>query len=270
MRIGFHIPISRGWKKAVSYAQSLGCQTMQVFSHNPRSWGGFSQAKEVKLLLPAAGIKPLIIHAAYVVNLASSKYGEKSRALLLRERARGKEWGADFLVFHPGSGEREILYRNLEILSQHFSSPPYLTIENTSGGGRRLGKELREIEEILRLFPYLRFCLDTAHLFQQGCNLASARGRRHLFRSLEGKIGEEKLAMVHLNDSLSPLSSHFDRHWHIGRGRIGEQGMREILRAFFPRDIAVIMETPGIGSEMDRINMQKARVLSEDRLFHGY
>jgi len=264
LRIGFHIPLSRGWCKAVDYACSLGCQTMQVFSHNPRSWGGFSEEKGVKSLLHAAHIKPLIIHSAYIVNLASSKYGEKSCELLLRERARGKEWGADFLVFHPGSGDKKTLYQNLENLSPHFSSPPYLTIENTSGGGRRLGKDLREIEEILCLFPHLRFCLDTAHLFQQGCNLASRRGRRHLFRFLGGKVGKEKLAIVHLNDSLTLLSSHFDRHWHIGRGRIGERGMKELLKEFSHRDIAVIMETPGIGSEMDRINMQKARALCGD------
>jgi len=261
LRIGFHIPLSGGWRKAVDYACLLGCQTMQVFSHNPRSWGGFSEGKNVKLLLHAANIKPLIIHSAYIVNLASLKYGEKSRELLLKEREKGKRWGAEFLVFHPGSGDKKTLYQNLEILSQHFSSPPYLTIENTSGGGRRLGKDLREIEEILCLFPYLRFCLDTAHLFQQGYNLASRRGRRHLFRFLGEKIGEEKLAIVHLNDSLTPLSSHFDRHWHIGRGKIGERGMQEMLREFSRRDIAVIMETPGIGSEMDRINMQKARAL---------
>jgi len=261
LRIGFHIPISRGWKKAVDYAQSLGCQTVQVFSHNPRSWGGFSKEEDVKALLHEANIKPLIIHSAYIVNLASIKYGEKSRELLLKEREKGKEWGAEFLVFHPGSGEKKLLYRNLEILSENFSSPPYLTIENTSGGGRRLGKDLREIEEALRLFPYLRFCLDTAHLFQQGFNIASSRGRRYLFCFLDRRIGDERIKIIHFNDSLTPLSSHLDRHWDIGEGRIGRKGMREILKEFSQREVSLIMETPGIGSEKDRVNMRKLLAL---------
>ncbi len=263
MKIGFHVPIGKGWEKAISYAESTGCETIQAFCHNPRSWEGFSKKKGIKEIISKSRIKPLILHSAYVVNLASSLYGEKSVELLLREREKGKEWGAEYLIFHPGSGEKEILYKNLEKLSGDFSTPPYLTVENSSGG-KKLGKTLSEIEEVLLKFPFLRFCLDTAHLFQEGGDFSSGEGREKIFSTLSKEIFKRRIKVLHLNDSLTPLSSHIDRHYHIGKGKIGEEGMREIIRYFLNKEIYLIMETPGIGSKWDFINMKKVKSIIEE------
>ena len=257
MKVGFHVPLSKGWPRAISYAKELKCETIQVFSHNPRSWNCFSLHRfPVKVELEKENISPLIIHSAYVVNLASSKFGKRSIELLVKEACMGREWGAKYLVIHPGSGPLEVLIRNLEKLPKFLEIE--VLIENTSGGKSRRGQNIEELTQIFQRFPSLGFCLDTAHAFQSGYDISSREGVREFFQIIEKFIGLERLKIVHLNDSLTPLGSHIDRHAHLGQGYIGAEGLREVLRYLKERglEIPLIMETPGIGSFMDEENMK--------------
>ncbi len=266
--MGFHIPLAKGWKKAITYAESLGCECIQVFPHNPRSWEITSKDTfPVREALLSRGIRPLIIHASYLVNLASARFGERSLKLLKEEIRRGKEWGAEFLVFHAGSGDIEVLRENLKKLRDDKRIK--LLVENTAGGGKRVGRFVEEIEYLLNTFPSLGFCLDTAHAFQAGYDLSSPRGVKDFFQKIEKSIGLEKVKLLHFNDSLTPSASFLDRHAHLGEGYIGGRGLREILCYFLGRNIPVIMETPGIGTSWDRSNMGYIRELLKEIEFSG-
>ncbi len=269
MRIGFHLPL-RGWHDLITHALSLQCQCLQIFSHNPRSWSGFrriilTEVFEFQRELKKAGISPLIIHSSYLVNLASPQFGEKSIRLLLKELEWGEKVGAEYLVFHPGSGEEEIFLKNLKLLLQNYTGKIKILIENTSGGGRKLGGQLEEIERWLKHLPdpRLGFALDTAHAFQQGYEISSSQGMKIFLKKIEEKIGK-KLLLLHLNDSLSPCGSHRDRHWHIGEGRIGKESLSTLLKLLMHKDLPVIMETPGIGTEKDFQNLRKIKQILKE------
>ncbi len=140
-----------------------------------------------------------------------------------------------------------------------------LLLENTSGGGGKLGYRFEHLAGVLDAVntgPQLGVCLDTAHLFQAGYNIRTRRGLMATVKEFEGCLDPARIHLIHLNDSLTPLGSAHDRHWHIGRGFIGRRGFRRILRHPLFSRLPMIMETPKQNDDDDKQNMKAARRLS--------
>jgi len=272
MRIGFHISISRGLLKALDEAHSLGCNTIQLFSRNPRGWSArplndndlrvFSN-RRLEL-----DIHPLIVHIPYLPNFATpnKELLKRSVAVLMEELIRTERLGGDFLVTHIGRAKNgkkeEALQRVIDALNEALSAVDnsvVLLLENTAGGKNEVGssfEELREIIEKVERKERIGICYDTAHGFQAGYDIRDERGVEELFKRMEKTVGLNRLRCVHLNDSKTEFASHIDRHWHIGKGRIGETGLRAFLNHPALGDIPVIMETPKKSPNDDAENIK--------------
>jgi deoxyribonuclease-4 len=289
MRFGFHIPITGGLGKVPSRAVERGCDTIQIFSRSPRLWRSRELKEDEVALFRAgiaqAGIQPLVIHSQYLVNLASSDASlwERSWRSLAEDFRRAEALGAQFVVSHPGSrGEgslTEAIRRAAEgircalnVGARHGSASlttgaaPML-LENTAGGGSLLGgnfEELAAIAEACGSPESVGLCLDTAHAYEAGHDIASKEGLEAVLSELDRLFGLDRVRVVHANDSATALGSRRDRHWDVGEGRIGEAGFRLILSHPRLRQLPFIMETPTFELERDLRNMARIRRLASE------
>ncbi len=256
MRLGFHLSIAGSFMRALHQARLLGCQALQIFVQNPRSWKWRVVApQEIREFTGArrqSGLSPLAVHLGYLPNLAAGDplLSRRSRERLCRELALARDLEADYLVIHPGHGPLEpaSFKRVAEALAQAVSRvgpPPLVLLENTAGQGRELGWQPAQLARIMALSGVpLGLCLDTAHAYAAGYDLGSAGGVGRLLGEIAQGMGLHLLKMLHLNDSQAPLGSRRDRHGHLGRGAIGLNGLRQFCRHPCLRPEAAIMETP--------------------------
>jgi deoxyribonuclease IV len=289
--IGIHLPLGGGMVKAAERADEIGAAALQVFADNPTAW---RRRTEPPRELPAfrarledLGLAPTATHAAYLINLAGSDeaFWARSVTALAAELRMGAAYGAAFVNVHVGSHRGdgpaagvERLGRGLAAALDEASSVdampegsgawPLLVLENSAGGGDGIGSTAEELAEIAEAAlaagvteGRFGFCLDTAHLWGAGYDLADPQALDDLLVRFDRLIGPQRLSMLHLNDSKVALGSHGDRHQHIGAGMIGERGMRAVL--VHPRLAAVpaYLETPGMDDGWDARNMERVRAL---------
>jgi deoxyribonuclease-4 len=248
MRIGIHTSIAKSYLDALESARKLGCNALQIFSASPRMWqGGPARIPEVDAQAFRARrdqlrLGPLVIHANYLINLASEQRMLQTRSIQAfhDEIVRAMALGADFLVVHPGArGESttgQAISTIIESVKQASKRAPMsglrILIENTAGMGTAMGARLEEVGEILaglRNLP-VGACLDTAHLFAAGYDIKSETGLASTIGQIDGAIGLENVPVFHMNDSKIPLGGRVDRHEHIGKGKIGAVAFARILR----------------------------------------
>ena len=266
--------------KAARRARQIGATALQIFSDNPTAWRRRPEppADAPKFAAYAAehGIDPVVIHASYLVNLAGSAepFSSQSRANLIHELQRAPQYGARLVNTHIGShrgmghaaGLRRIV-ENVDTILAETPGTTLLVLENSSGGGDNIGSTIEQLAEILdgvdaTLANRLAFCLDTAHLWGAGYDIASADGARRVLDRFDELVGMERLRLVHLNDSRAESGSRNDRHEHVGAGRIGPAGLGAILRdPRLPAQTAVMLETPGVDEGYDAVNMRRALLL---------
>jgi len=204
-------------------------------------------------------LKPLVIHANYLINLASidPRIRAQSIASWRGELDRAKAIGADYLVVHPGSCKDQSPEQGMEALALGLAesaagfSAPALTVllENTVGRGYQLGRRFEELRLIRDLATRetdlaIAYCLDTCHLFAAGFNIAEAAGLKETVASADEILGLDNVRVIHANDSQGALGSRIDRHANIGDGQIGEAGFRRILNHPKLRGKPFILETP--------------------------
>lgn len=237
-----------------------------------------ADVRKLKAVRERFDLRPLAIHDNYLINLAAEDAGvrERSIAALRGEVRRALAIGAEHLVMHPGSYGGQGLDRGVVTLVRALREAirglkidgPLLLLENTAGGGTRLGgrfEELSAIRELAAGDAEIGFCLDTAHCLASGYDVASAAGLRETVRLAEEILGIERVKVIHANDSKAPLGSHVDRHEHIGKGRIGDDGFRRILAHPHLRAKPFILETPLDRAGDDRRNMERLKSLCRRR-----
>src|SRR6266446_1596455 len=248
LRIGIHTSIAGSYLNALESARKLGCNALQIFSASPRMWqGGPARIPDVDAQAFRARrdelrLGPLVVHANYLINLASEQRMLQTRSIQAfhDEIVRAVSLGADFLVVHPGArGEAKTEHAVstiVESVKQASKRAPMgnlrILIENTAGMGSAVGARLEEVGEILaglRDVP-AGACLDTAHLFAAGYDIKREGGLASTIGQIESTIGLENVPVFHVNDSKIPLGGHVDRHEHIGKGKIGAEAFARILR----------------------------------------
>lgn len=270
MRIGMHVHVAAGYVKAVEHAKAIGCDALQVFSTNPRSYRttAINEAalENFAQLRREAGLDPCAIHTPYLINLASAdpKIAAGSLNLLRNDLAVAARGGMRFVNTHLGSyGTRDrdegfaAICRALETALEAIEPGVYLVIENSAGAGNLAGGTLEELAAFLRSVPHpqLGFCLDTAHAWASGYAIDTKEGVDRFIEQAEREIGVDRILMFHFNDTEVELGASRDRHWHIGEGRIGFTGFRALLAHPELREKTAILETPG-NDEDDARNMQ--------------
>lgn len=281
-RLGAHISISGGIWKALERGRALGCDTVQIFTKNARSWRAKAlteeEIEEFLKVKESTGIDPVVAHDTYLINLASPKEDVYSRSIeaLWEELKRASALRIPYLVMHPGahlgSGEEEGLYRIARAINLIHQRGPDLGVmillEITAGQESSLGcsfEQLARIVEMLEEDQRVGICFDTCHAFAAGYDLSSEEGYQKTFEELDDVLGLERLKVIHLNDSKAPCGSRIDRHEHIGRGEIGLEAFRRLLNDERFADLPFIIETPkgktSEGEDWDRVNLSTLRSL---------
>ena len=271
MKLGMHLSIAGGLAKSLDRAQTLGCQALQIFLQNPRGWRWRSVPRlEINNFLETRQLHKIdlvIAHLSYLPNLAAAdnQLYFRSWERLRQELALGKSLGLDYLVCHPGHAcADEVSFgrvaSGLNRLISELPPPPLILLENTSGQKNELGHRIFHLQRIITLSQApVGICLDTAHAFAAGYNLRLAAGRKLLRQEITSGTGLQALKLIHLNDALFPCDSHRDRHWHLGQGAIGLQGMKKFLHSVSPWVEGVILETPKKNQYDDERNLAVAR-----------
>jgi len=279
MRLGFHVSISGGFSLAVQRAQELGCSTMQIFCRNPRGWMVKSLDKddvaEFKRLRALHDINPVFVHTNYLINLASTKPDlyERSIEQFVIDLERTELLGAEYLVTHLGSASGqepgwmvERVAAALNMAMKLHKPQATILLENTAGEKGDVGYTFEQVSDVivkLSNTDKIGICYDTCHGFAAGYDIRTMQGVEAVAEKIESTVGLDRLKGMHLNDCLRDLDSHVDRHWHIGEGKIGENGFKAILTHKAFRDVPKIMETPKETEEDDPRNMKKVRSLAK-------
>ncbi len=276
-RIGVHVSIAGKIWESLERAKALGCNTMQIFSRNPRLWQASefdpSDIENFKKLKADYDIAPVAVHIPYIINLATPIDGlyKKSMAAYIEDIARADALGVEYVVTHLGShvgtGEDKGIRRFGDALNQIINKTrpkTMILLENTAGSGSCIGYRFEHIERIIDELDHperVGVCLDTAHTFESGYDIKTKKGLEKTLKDFDKLIGLDKIKVVHFNDSLSTIGSHVDRHQHIGKGNIGLVAMKRIINHPGLKDAAFIMETPKETDMDDRRNIKTVKRL---------
>jgi deoxyribonuclease-4 len=262
-RIGIHTSTAGGPANAAERAYRLGCNAFQIFSSSPRQWKPYEltrpQCEEMARLRERYDLKPLAIHANYLVNLAggNAEFHAKSIVAFRGEVERALALRAEFLVLHPGSfrgSSREEGLRRAALAIEQSVEGLDLTagnlrvlIENTAGSEFSLGGNFEQVAELLYLlanFVPSGACIDTCHTHVAGYDLVSDEGLADTLDQLGSTVGLKNVYVWHCNDAKAARGSKLDRHQHIGKGSIGLKTFRRLLNDPRLAHAAFIAETP--------------------------
>ena len=257
LKIGCHLSSSDGYLSMGKTAESIGANTFQYFTRNPRG----SAAKEINLkdieafleFSKQSGVSDPLAHAPYTLNLCSDKESVRTFARdTLEDDVKRTEHLPDALyVFHPGCHMGQGMEKGLAIIAEALDTilTPEQTVtvllETMSGKGSEVGsrfEELREIMDRTTLSEKLGVCLDTCHVFDAGYDIINDLDG--VITEFDRIIGLDKLRAVHINDSKNPAGSRKDRHETIGNGFIGIEALERVINHPALRNLPFYLETP--------------------------
>ena len=257
LKIGCHLSVSDGFLAMGKVAESIGANTFQYFSRNPR--GGAAKAidkKDIAAFLDLAdqhGMGDFLAHAPYTLNLCSDKENIRKFALntLQDDIGRTENLPGSLYNFHPGShvgqGKETGISIVSEALNQILRPEQTVTVllETMSGKGSELGgrfEELREIIDRVDLREKMGVCLDTCHVHDAGYDVVGDLDG--VLTEFDRVIGLERLRAVHINDSKNARESRKDRHETIGNGQIGLEALARVINHESLRSLPFYLETP--------------------------
>lgn len=257
MIIGAHLSASKGYVHMLDEAVSIGANTFQFFTRNPR--GG--KAKELDSndaalfneKSKAQGVNVILAHAPYTLNCCSAKPEVRQFAIetFADDLKRMEATPGMLYNFHPGShvgqGEEDGIRFIAEALNTVLRGDMTTTVllETMAGKGTEIGKSFEELQSIIErveLSDKIGVCLDTCHVFDAGYDIVNDLDG--VLEHFDKVIGINRLRALHLNDSKNPFASHKDRHEKIGEGTIGTAAFENIVNNKYLRDLPMFLETP--------------------------
>jgi deoxyribonuclease-4 len=262
---------------AADRAIELGCTTFQIFTRSPRQWYSPKLSPEIAKAFADKtklhDLEPVFAHMPYLPNLASPREEiyDKSVKTLKSELERCSKLKIPYLVTHLGShlgkGKQQGFNRLISGINQAFNDydgDVFLLLENTAGTRNSMGSTLEDVQHIIEQLSHPEragLCFDTSHAFAAGYDLRTEKTVKDTEKKIEETVGFEKLRLIHLNDSKGDFNSRIDRHEHIGLGKIGDEGFRNILASRLG-ELPMIMETPVDNRRGEVDNLEKVKELT--------
>lgn len=257
LTIGCHLSIAKGYRAIAEEAVSLGANTFQFFTRNPR--GGKAKAIDpadvasFRAYAAEQGIERILAHAPYTLNPASAteKTRDFARMALAEDLARMKNTSGQLYNMHPGSHVGQGVDVGIDLIAAALDEAlrpeqtTTLLLETMAGKGSEIGgrfEELAAIIERVGLRDKVGVCLDTCHVWDAGYDIAGDLDG--VLREFDEVVGLDRLRAVHLNDSLNPRGARKDRHARIGEGFIGFEALSAVTRHPLLRDLPFYLETP--------------------------
>jgi deoxyribonuclease-4 len=273
--LGVHASVRLGHLRALDEAAALGCAALQVLPYPRHHSPTDAELAAFRSARSASAVEVLLVHSRFVPSLASSDAARRARSVahLAEEFRLCAALGGDAYVLHAGAysedsdAEKGIGFfaDSVRRAAEKAAFRGVLLLENVPGGGRRMGgsfEELARLQDAVKPFlPCLGICLDTAHAWAQGYDLASAEAVLKFLARAHRLLGFDAVRAFHLNDTRAVLGSHREHHEHWGKGRLGLEGLKALLqREEFAR-VPGILETPK-EPEADAENLAVARGLA--------
>jgi deoxyribonuclease IV len=261
--LGAHISISESIALAPSRGRAVGCEAIQIFSRSPRMLAKTKpiapeEAQSFREALVKSGIVAAVIHANYLINLASPKKNglRYSRRAFVEELERAEVLGIRDVIFHPGAhlgkGEAyalKTIAASLDWSFDHANAPDVFgVLENTAGQGTVVGSAFGQLAEIIKGSSHpdrLAVCVDTCHTFAAGYDFRTREGYDRLIQTVDETVGLGRVRAFHLNDSKGELGSRADRHEDVGKGKLGKEPFRFLVNDERFRAVPAVLEFPG-------------------------
>lgn len=275
MRIGAHASIAGSVEKAVERQVEFGGNCGQIFTHSPQVWQDPSfDESAARAFVEETAEKldgPWVIHASYLVNLATPKddLRRKSVASMQAEVEAADRLEIPYvnvhLGAHTGAGVEGGIDNAASALDE-LEVPDGVTVlvESDAGSGTKLGGEFEHLAAVIdRSEQDLEVCLDTAHAFAAGYDLSSEAAVEAAIEEFDDVVGLDALSCVHLNDSKHAAGTNKDEHAHLGEGEIGHEGIRAVLSHEGLRDLPFVLETPTEDGRGFAWNIDRARELRD-------
>lgn len=255
LNIGCHLSVGRGLVALANDAMSIDASTFQLFVSNPRS-GVLRSRDDIEAfnrILFENNFAPIVVHAPYTINMASSdeRVRNIARDIIKREILYANELYTNYYNIHPGCHVGQGIDRGIVLISSLLNEVMELCdgttilLETMSGKGTEVGSKFEEIARIIekvRDGNSLGVCLDTCHVFSAGYDIIGAF--EEVLEDFDRILGLDRLKAIHLNDSMMPFDSHKDRHEQIGAGCIGFEAIVNVVSNSRLRGIPFILETP--------------------------
>lgn len=257
MKIGCHLSASNGFLHMAKETISLGGNTFQFFTRNPRGAGAKAiDRTDIEKFLKFKeenGIGTILAHAPYVLNPCSAS--EETRELAVKLFAddikRMEYIPESYYNFHPGSHLKQGVEKGIEYISEMLNTTlkkeqtTTVLLETMAGKGSEVGSKFEELRMIIDRTKFdgkLGVCLDTCHVYDAGYDIVN--NLDGVIAEFDRIIGLERLKAIHLNDSKNPFASHKDRHEKIGEGSIGLDAVKRIINHPKLKDLPFFLETP--------------------------
>ncbi|MCH9614907.1 MAG: Endonuclease 4 [Chlamydiia bacterium] len=259
--VGAHVSISGGVSNAIERALNLGATTFQMFTANQKQWFGKPISDEElanwKDALQDSGLKKLMSHDSYLINLGSPKPDllKKSRSAFKREIERCQMLGLTYMNFHPGTATDGTVEECLDTIVKSLMEVEALTnsgdvrllIETTAGQGNTVGWQFEHlgylIDQTKDKLP-IGICIDTCHIFAAGYDIRTKKAWDETLKAFDKEIGLKHLYAFHLNDSLKEFGSRRDRHANLGEGEIGIECFEFLMTDARTKNLPKYLETP--------------------------
>ena len=257
--LGAHVSTAGGPPTAWQRGVDIGATAIQLFTKTPNQWReptiSDEVAEEFKAERGKSGIRGVVSHDSYLINLASPDDALRRRSIdsFIGELTRCTKLGIEYIVSHPGNHLSDVdsgLSRNAASYAECLGKVPgnvMVLLEGTAGTGSALGRSFEELAELRALIPAphrdrVGFCLDTCHLYSAGYDLV--KDYDGVFAAFDKICGLERLRCLHLNDSKHPFASHKDRHELIAEGSLGSEPFKRIMRDPRFNGVIKVLETP--------------------------
>lgn len=257
LNIGAHMSIAKGYEAAGKDALSIGANTFQFFTRNPR--GG--KAKDLsekdidglRKIMEENNFSDILAHAPYTLNMASAKKDtrEFAKELFRKDLDIMNQIPSHLYNFHPGSHTTDTMEEGISRIQETLNEcikeddDTFILLETMSGKGSEIGKtfeELREILDRVKLKDKMGVCIDTCHVFCAGYDIVNDLDG--VLTKFDKVIGLDKLKAVHLNDTMNDFNTNKDRHAKIGEGFLKTEPLINFINHPAIKDLPIFLETP--------------------------
>ena len=285
LKIGSHVSMSGGLLGAAKEAYSYGANTFMIYTGAPqntkRSPMEKLKVKEGQAFMKAYGLDDIVIHAPYIINLASCKEDtyQLARDFLKLEIERTTEMGSNYLVLHPGSFTTETLeygtQRIIDGLNEVITedTKPFICLETMSGKGSEIGRNFEELKAIIDGVKYsdkIGVCFDTCHIHDSGYDIIN--NFDEVIAEFDRIIGLDKLKVFHINGSLNVRGARKDRHANLGasednpkgKDHIGRETLYKIVHHPAVQGRPFILETPWLDKKTNLYKEEIAYLRGDD------
>ena len=274
-RIGLHIRLQHSLLDVAQKARNLGLRFFQCFLvtyPNNRLIRPTPQEIESFVRLRQDHFDNIYVHGSYWINLASP--GNNGYTAFKRELRLAKKLACTHMILHPGSakGAKDksegidvlALALNKILKNEHDIN---IVLENAAHGKLTIGSDLDDFKQLLEKLDQpdkISFCIDTAHAYAAGYDIASDEGQANFINQMEQKIGIDKIVIIHLNDTQEKLGSRMDRHERAGQGNIGRRALSKFIVHPKLAAIPVILEPQRITDSEEYALLHNVRTWLQD------